>query len=491
MITDQQMRIVMDEKQKGRRLYAAAAKAGVCEGTARKYLKVGVLPSETRIEHRWRTREDPFEGVWEDVCELLEGNSGLSPKTIFEYLCREHPGSFSEGQLRTLQRRVKVWRALAGPGREVYFPQVHEPGETGASDFTRMGSLGVTIGGAYFDHMLYHFTLVYSGWEDVTICFSESFEALSEGFQNALWRLGGVPQEHLTDNLSAAVNNLSEKGEFTRRYGSLLGYYRLKGRRINPGRANENGSIESRNGHFKRTLKQALMLRGSCDFASREEYELFLRELLTQLNGSRGARLSEEKVLLRSLPPRRLESYRTQGVKVSRNATIRVLHNTYSVHSRLMGEQVEVRAYADHLEVWYAQRKVETLPRLRGEGKSRIFFRHIIDSLVRKPGAFANYKYRSDLFPSTNFRLVYDWLKENRPSIAEREYLQILLLAARESEALTEAVLRGLLDREEAISAEAVKSLLQSLVVTAAPPEVLIEEIDLSVYDALLTRAVS
>jgi len=291
--------------------------------------------------------------------------------------------------------------------------------------------------------------------------------------------------------LSAAVNNLSEKGEFTRRYGSLLGYYRLKGRRINPGRANENGSIESRNGHFKRTLKQALMLRGSCDFASREEYELFLRELLTQLNGSRGARLSEEKVLLRSLPPRRLESYRTQGVKVSRNATIRVLHNTYSVHSRLMGEQVEVRAYADHLEVWYAQRKVETLPRLRGEGKSRIFFRHIIDSLVRKPGAFANYKYRSDLFPSTNFRLVYDWLKENRPSIAEREYLQILLLAARESEALTEAVLRGLLDREEAISAKAVKSLLQSLVVTAAPPEVLIEEIDLSVYDALLTRAVS
>ena len=481
----------MDEKQRGRPLYAAAARAGVHEDTARKYLALGALPSEMRSAHTWRTREDPFEDVWEEVRELLDGNPRLSPKTIFGHLGREHPGRFSEGQLRTLQRRVKVWLATEGPAREVYFPQVYSPGELGASDFTRMGTLGVTIGGVFFDHMLYHFTLVYSGWEDVTVCFSESFEALSEGFQNALWQLGGVPHVHRTDSLSAAVNNLSEKAEFTRRYASLLEHYGVKGTRINPGRANENGSIESRNGHLKRTVEQALMLRGSRDFASRCEYEEFLRKLVSQLNASRAARLGEEKAVLRVLPPRRLEAYRTQGVKVSRNATIRVLHNTYSVHSRLQGEHVDVRAYADHLEVWYAQRKVETLPRLRGEGKYRIEYRHIIDWLVRKPGAFAHYRYRSDLFPSTTFRVAYDWLRENRPARADREYLQLLYLAARESETGTERALQGLLAREEEISAEAVKPLLRSDSAMEQPLDVVIDAVDLSVYDALIEKAAS
>jgi len=491
VITDQQMRIVMDEKQKGRPLYAAAARAGVHEDTARKYLKAGALPSEMRSAHTWRTRQDPFEEEWEGIRELLEVNPGLSPKTIFEHLCREHPGRFSAGQLRTLQRRVKVWLALEGPAREVYFPQVYAPGELGASDFTRMGSLGVTIGGVLFDHMLYHFTLVYSRWEDVTVCFSESFEALSEGFQNALWHLGGVPKGHRTDSLSAAVNNLSEKEEFTRRYASLLEHYGVEGMRINPGRANENGSIESRNGHLKRTVEQALMLRGSQDFASRGEYEVFLRKLVSRLNASRAARLAEEKKVLRALPQRRLEAYRTQRVKVTRNATIRVLHNTYSVHSRLLGEQVEVRVYADHLEVWYAQRKVETLPRLRGEGKQRIEYRHIIDWLVRKPGAFAHYRYRSELFPSTTFRVAYDWLRENWPARADREYLQILYLAARESETGAESALQRLLGQEEEISAEAVKLLIRRNVAAWQPQEVAIDVVDLGVYDALLEKTAS
>ena len=200
----------------------AAVKAGMDTKTARRYLKDGRLPSEQKTERIWRTRKDPFEEVWEDLQQQLDTNPGLEAKTIFEALQRQQPGKFADTQLRTLQRRIKQWRATEGPVREVFFIQKHLPGRLGQSDFTRMGEIGVTIAGQSFDHMVYHFVLTYSNWEDVTLCYSESFESLSEGLQNALWRLGGVPQQHRTDRLSTAVNNMSDAKEFTTRYDSLL-----------------------------------------------------------------------------------------------------------------------------------------------------------------------------------------------------------------------------------------------------------------------------
>ena len=181
MTTDQQVRLLMTLINKGLALGTAAAKAGMSEGTARKFRRSGKLPSELRVAHTWRTRPDPFEEVWPEVVELLEQDEGLQAKTVFDELVRRYPSRFQAGQLRTLQRRFRDWRALRGEAREVYFAQAHLPGEQSQSDFTDMRSLGVTIAGVSFEHLVYHFVLTYSNWESVSLCYTETFEALSEG----------------------------------------------------------------------------------------------------------------------------------------------------------------------------------------------------------------------------------------------------------------------------------------------------------------------
>jgi hypothetical protein len=447
MVTDNQVRRLMKLMVSEKTLAMAAAKAGMDEKTARKYRRVCKLPSEVKMEHRWRTRRDPFDDVWEEVEEKLEVNPGFEAKTLFEDLQRRYPGRFADGQLRTLQRRVKVWRCLEGPAKEVFFAQVHRPGELCQSDFTSMNSLGVTIQGQPFAHLIYHFVLSYSNWETGRICFSESFETLSEGLQEALWELGGVPRAHRTDRLSTAVQKPGHPEEFTQRYRALLSHYGLGGAKTQPASPHENGDVEQRHHRFKKALDQTLMLRGSRDFASRGDYAGFLRKLFSQLNAGRKGRLAEELQVLRRLPPRRLESSSRFKVRVGPSSTIRVKHNVYSVHSRLIGESVQVRLYGEHLEIWYAQRRVHTIPRLRGEGKHLIQYRHIIDWLVRKPGAFENYRYREDLFPTHRFRMAYDWLTDRQAPGATRQYLRILELAARGSETAVDDALRLLMGK--------------------------------------------
>ena len=283
------------------------------EKTARKYLRENKLPSECRAEHTWRTREDPFATKWEEVEELLSMNPNLQAKTLFNYLQGKYPGRFEDGQLRTLQRRVKIWRALEGPPREVFFAQRHEPGRLGQSDFTHLTPLEITIAGQPFSHLLYHFVLTYSNWEAGTVCFSESFESLSEGLQNALWRLGKVPHAHQTDRLSSAVHKLGHPELFTDRYESLLRHYGLEGRTIGAGKANENGDIEQRHHRFKVALDQTLLLRGSRDFASRVEYEAFLQAFFDQLNAGRRTRLDEELAVMRPLPSNAPERHQARA----------------------------------------------------------------------------------------------------------------------------------------------------------------------------------
>jgi hypothetical protein len=476
------MKLLQSEKT----LAAAAAKAGMDEKTARKYRRLGKLPGEVKVEHSWRTREDPFAEVWQEVKENLEINPGLEAKTLFEDLQRRYPGRFADGQLRTLQRRVKAWRALEGPPKEVFFPQVHKPGQLCQSDFTHMKSVGVTIQRQPFGHLIYHFVLTYSNWETGTICFSESFESLSEGLQNALWKLGGVPRKHRTDRLTAAVQKPDRPEEFTRRYGALLNHYGLEGDKTQAASPNEIGDVEQRHYRFKKALDQALMLRGSRDFTSRDEYAAFMRKLFSQLNSGRTVRLAEELKVLRRLPIRRLESCKRLRLRVGPSSTIRVNHNVYSVHSRLNGEMVEVRLHVEHLEVWYAQRCVEKIPRLRGEGKHRIQYRHIIDWLVRKPGAFENYRYRDELFPTHRFRMAYDYLKQSQPARASKQYLKILHLAARESEIAVDDALRTLIDQEMPITFELVEAMVHSEELIPPPTELNIPEVDLTAYDALL-----
>jgi hypothetical protein len=491
MVTDQQVRRHRKLMKSEKTLANAAAKAGMDEKTARKYRDLGKLPSEVKVEHNWRTRADPFARVWEEVRAKLALNPGLEAKTLFEYLQRRYPGRFSDGQLRTLQRRVKAWRALEGPPKEVFFAQEHRPGELGQSDFTHMRDLGVTIQGVPFEHLIYHFVLPYSNWETGTICFSESFESLSQGLQNALWELGGVPQAHQTDRLSTAVHKTGHPQEFTRRYTALLRHYGMGGRKIQAGEPHENGDVEQAHFRFKKALDQALMLRGSRDFASREAYQAFLGKLFKQLNAGRRERLLEELERLKRLPPSRLEACKRMRVRVRRGSTIRVAGNVYSVDSRLIGEQVNVRLYAEHLEVWYAQRRLESIPRLRGEGKHHIQYRHIIDWLVRKPGAFEQYRYRADLFPTSRFRMAYDALQgRHTPSKASKEYLRILHQAARESEAAVDDALQLLIEKQQPITAEAVEAMVSSGQRLPKPLEIMIPQVDLKAYDAVLSGPV-
>ncbi len=492
MVKDQQVRRLFKLIQMERNIGKAAIKAGMDEKTARKYRRLGQLPSELEQPHTWQTRKDPFEDAWDGIKLMLEINPGLEAKTIFEDFQRRNPGQFADGQLRTLQRRIKVWRASEGPGKEVFFTQVHHPGQLAQSDFTRMNKLDITIGGRLFNHMIYHFVLTYSNWETGTICFSESFESLSEGMQNALWELGGVPKMHRTDCLTTAVQKTTHPDDFTLRYQDLLDHYKLDGQKTNPNSPHENGDVEQRHHRFKRAVDQSLLLRCSRDFTDRQEYEQFLHKLFKQLNAGRRQRFSQEQAVLRRLPKRRIDAFKKSAMTVGPSSTIRVNHNVYSVDSRLIGEHINARLFMDRLEIWYGQKRVDTLPRLIGDKKHGINYRHIIDSLIRKPGAFENYRYRDDLFPTSRFRIAYDELKKRHsPKIATRQYLKILYLAARESESAVDDALRMLIDKDMDISDEQVETLVRSNQPVPTATEIKIPAVDLTCYDQLLEEVVS
>jgi hypothetical protein len=355
-----------------------------------------------------------------------------------------------------------------------------------------MNELGITISGERFDHLVYHFVLPFSNWETGTICFSESFESLSEGLQNALWQLGGVPQRHRTDRLSAAVQNpcRRETDEFTRRYSALLRHYGLKGGKIQGGKPHENGDVEQSHYRFKKALDQSLLLRDRRDFVSRREYALFLMKLFSELNAGRRKRFEEELRVLGRLPRTRFDSCKRFSVKVGPSSTIRVSHNVYSVDSRLIGEVIHIRLYAEYFEIWYAQSCLERIARLRGSGKHHIQYRHIIDWLVRKPGAFENYRYRKDLFPTHRFRIAYDFLKRNHASRSSKEYLRILHLAARESETAVDEALNFLIEKNLPISFDSVLSQVREAGEETLARDPHIDEIDLRLYDTLLKKRV-
>lgn len=491
MIKDGQVRKLRRLLDAGEFLAVAAGRTGMDEKTARKYRDSEKLPSELVKPRTWRTRIDPFQEVWPEVLARLEAEPKLRPFALFGWLQDKYPGRFPDSQRRTLERRVRAWRAACGPNREVMFPQVHAPGDLAASDFTIMNSLRITIGRQPFDHMLYHFTLTYSNWESVTVCFSESFEAFSRGLQDALWKLGGVPRKHRSDSLSAAVNNLSDDREFQARYRDLLEYYRVDPQRINVRKAHENGDIESSHGHLKAAVEQALLLRGSRDFAAREDYEDFLDELMSKRNASRSPRLEQETEILGELPPTKLD-YRThaRGIKVHSSSTIQVKRNTYSVPSRLIGHKVDVVIDADFIEVWYGGLEVQRMPRLVGAGKHAINYRHVIDSLVRKPGAFEHYQYREDMFPTSHFRMAYDWLCRDRSArAAAREYLKILQLAARDSQDAVQDALRLAIAENASISAEAIRLAVEQHQQVPPVTDVTVEAPDLQQFDSLLQHS--
>ena len=501
MVTDQQVRLLMTLLRDGNSFGLSAAKAGMDSSTARKYRNLNKLPSELKGHIRtYKTRQNPFDGLWDFIHGLLKVNPGLHSRTILKYLILEYNGkeiealsgetvAFNIGwdQLRTLQRGIKNWKATEGPSKEVYFSQVYHPGDRSQSDFTHMDAFGITIGGHPFNHMIYHFVLPYSNWQAGSICFSESFESLSDGLQDALHKLGGVPKSHQTDQLSAAVHHLANPEEFTDRYTGLLKHYGLEGRKIQVGKPNENGDVEQSNYRFKEALDQSLMMRGSRDFISRADYAAFVNQVFAELNSGCTARLREELNVLRRLPDKKYDARKVFTVRVGQGSTVTVNRNTYSVDSRLIGKKVKVIQYAEYLQIFYGQRLICDLPRLIGRGKHQINYRHIIDSLVRKPGAFEDFKYKADMFPTSRFRIAYDLLLQQHSAIkAAKQYLKILYLAAKENESEVDYVLGLLIDRDMVIEVSLIEKLVVSNTKHCACKSVEIDEVDLDSYDYLL-----
>ena len=445
----------------------AAAKSGISISSARRIERAQALPSQRPARH-WRTRADPFADVWDTEVEpMLQAAPALMAITVLEELQRRHPGRYAHGQLRTLQRRLRQWRAQQGPERQLYFAQQHPPGRLGLSDFTVCNELQVSIGGQLLAHRLYQFAFAHSGWRHAQLVLGgESFQALSEGLQAALWAAGGVPTEHRTDSLSAAFNNLAEQEQLTARYSQLCQDYGMRASRNNPGQSHENGAIEARQGSLKRALEQALLLRGSREFADLPAYERFIAESVAQLNARCARAWQQERACLQPLPKRRSIDYEQLRVRVSKYGVFTAKGVIYSVPSRLVGQQLVVRLYGRHLEAWLGAACVFECERLRATSHERhprrIDWRHMLPSLKRKPGALARWAWRDAMFPRSEYARTWQQLIDELPEHAACRTMVALLDLAHQAGAVGElaAELARLLEAGELPDIEALRQRL-------------------------------
>lgn len=424
---------------------------------------------------------------------LLKASPGLRPIGVFEEMKRRHP-DLDPKVRRTMERRIRAWRAIYGAEQEVIFRQVHEPGRLGLSDFTEMGELGVRVAGVPLEHRLYHFRLIWSGFEHAHVILGgESYVALAEGLQNALWVLGGAPGEHRSDSLSAAFRNLDAEArhDLTRRYDALCEHYGMTPSRNNRGVAHENGSIESAHGHLKATIRDALLLRGSADFDDLAAYRGFVDEVVSRRNRRHGPRIDLERAALRPLPDRRTCDFEEVIVTVTSSSAFTLRKVFYSVPSRLIGHRLRMRLYDDRLELFIGGTHLMTMRRGRAAGNGAhghvIDYRHVIHSLRRKPMALLKLVYRDQLFPRDAYKRTFERLLETG---SEKTACQLTVeLLAMAHERACEAELA------EALAADLTEGRLPDIEVLrarfaphpSALPEVVVELTPLSAYDALLT----
>jgi hypothetical protein len=491
--TDAQVRLMMRERNKGRTQEQAAVKANIrSRKTVRKYEKLGKNPSELKRDRTYRTRTDPFEEDWDELEKMLKDAPELEAKTLFDWLSECNPGQYQEGQLRTLQRRVSNWRVL-NEKKVLTLDQVHQPGEVLQSDGTSMNDLGITIQGVLFPHILIHSVLPYSNWEWGRVVQSESLLAIRLGLQSSLVRLGFVPKIHQTDNTTAATHNLGpsscakslEERGYNEEYLQLMAHYGMEPRTTHVRSPDENGDVESANGAFKRAVKQHLLLCGSRNFENLEAYEAFLWGIMEKRNAGRQARLAEELTQMQPLTVEPWPQMRELSVRVGSNGILRVLNNGYTVPSGLKGKRVKVKVYEWEIEVWYANQRVETLSRVIGVQRYQINYWHVIDSLLRKPGGFRNYRYRDDLFPQMVFHRAWEALDQRfSPRKADLTYLRILKLAAQGLETDVAGVLEVLLETSNDWDDHTVAELVQPI--AASIPDLQQQVVNLSIYDQLL-----
>jgi transposase len=491
LITGHQYRQLMKTHHEGGGVGRAAMKAGMDRKTARRYLQRGHGPQTPRAPRHWQTHVDAFAAIWPEAVRWLEATPEIEAKALFEHFLGQQPAQVPANGLRTFQRRVTRWRTQFGPPKEVFFPQVREPGASVQVDWTHAHKLGVTLAGVPYPHLLCHVVLPYSNWEWAVPCQSESGLSLKTGLQDAFWRLGGVTPQVQTDHSSTATHQLKRGAAargFNTEYLALCEHLGTTPHTINPGRPDENGDVEAANQHLKRRLRNHLILRGSSDFASLEAYTAFVGQICTAANLQRVARVSEELPRLRPLPAHRYPDAEEHTARVSSYATARVKNCAYSVPARLINAHLLARVSETTVTFHHAGIEVARYPRALAQ-QARIDYRHVIASLVRKPGAFARYLYREEMFPRPVFRQAYDQLAAAAPAQADRHYIDLLALAARTDETLVATVLGAMLRAGEVPRADLVEKQLHTTPPSAHALAAFVPE--LHSYDVLVQEVVA
>lgn len=492
LITDQQYQRLMKEYNTRGVLVHAAMKAGIDPKTARRYLRAGQGPQDLKVAHAWRTRPDPLAAIWPVAERWLEETPELEAKMLFEHLLADQTGQVDGRALRTFQRRVTQWRRKHGPPKEVCFAQVREPGQSLQFDWTHANELEITINGVAYPHQLAHAVLPYSNWEWAVPCQSESVLSLKLGVQDAYWRLGGVTVQLQTDQSSTATHQLrrgkSERG-YNAEYLAMCAHLGVEPRTIAIKCPNQNGDVESAQGHLKRRLRQHLLLRRSRDFTDVAHYAAFVAQVCTGINALRAVKIAEEMACLRALPATRFPQAQEVTVRVSCYCTVRVKNCAYSVPSRLIGALVQARVSEAEVSFHYLGDVVAVYPRSHSQ-EPHIDYRHVIDSLVRKPGAFVRYLYREELFPRPVFRQTYDRLAAAEESQASARYLRLLHLAAEFGEDRV-ADLLGTVLRQGGLPEAAVIELGLREPAPVRPVQIAAFLPDLAVYDCLIAEVAS
>jgi hypothetical protein len=484
---------------------AAAAIVGISVRSGRTIEKKQHHTFSAKKLRSYKTRRSPIDAVWDsELTPMLEKDPTLQSKTLLIYLQRKYLNDdkepiYTNSVERSLQRKVARWLALNGAPKDVIFPQVHVPGVQALSDFTHFKNVNITINSEPFKHMFYHFRLVYSKWSYLKVIQSgESMQALSEGMQEALFSLGGSPQEHRTDSLSAAFKNISTiaQKDLTDNYERLCAYFNMKPTRNNKGVKHENGSVESAHGHLKNRISQELILRGSEDFKSLSEYERWVHDIVKSSNKRNCKDLKGEILALQKLPRYKTDDYEVKSVKISNLSIIIIKNVRYSVPSSLSGHTITIHIYQNIIQAYLGDTLVFSFDR-KFHIKSKktityaIDYKHVIHSLIKKPAAFRQCKYRDELFPNDNFRHIWNYL-DNTESIkvAPKIFLRLLKLASDYNcEIELGLYVIKLIEQKEPLIIDKIEK--QFIKCTAKVMMINCKQHDLSSYDHILNTPIS
>jgi len=484
-ITSQQESIFMKNRNSGDTQELATAKSGISISSGYRIEKGLRKPKKPRTH---RTRIDPIADIWESVLlPLLQAEPTLTGLTLWEHLDDNFPGVYPYSLLRTLQRRVKVYRLEHGPGQDVMFLQSFPAGVQGMSDFTHPDTK-ITIAGVEFEHIIYQFVLTHSHHRYAQVMQGgESFSALSEGLQNALAHIGGVPLESKTDSLSAAFKNAHKEKTLTESYDNLCQHYGLKAIRNTKGVSHENGSVETAHKALKHRIDQAIKLRGSHDFATVQEYEQLIKDQVRKLNKRSVSRFAKEQKVLKPLPAYRFMDYQEIATKVTTSSTITIKRTLYSVPSKLIGANLKVLLYHDRLECYIGTNKITTLRRVYthvGQPRARLInYKHVVDSLVKKPQAFRYSQIQEDLMPSELYKQLWQLSNEQFDSHSACKWMVTVLKIASIS-VDEDALAQILLKKDKLPGTKTLQD--QYLIKTQALPDITQRQHDINGYDELL-----